>query len=177
MTDATKCKAAQPAAVVYPCGGRAGLPACTWHTCGSLMPTLSVSGSAYEGLNDGYVQTGQMYNEEPVWIGKQKRYVAYFCKTTGAWVFNSDDGYQMEMEMNECRGHFIRSPSGQNQLHTGGSWKIVDATVTCTTSALAGTFFISLPRFRLSHCVRTLVCATGLCTASYIDIYIFIVYR
>ncbi len=108
------------------------------------MPTLSVSGSGYEGLNDGYVQTGQMYNDEPVWTGKQKRYVAYVCKTTGVWVFNSDDGYQMEKEMNECRGHFTRSPSGQNQLYTDGSWKIVDATVTCNTSTLAGTSFISL---------------------------------
>ncbi len=107
---------------------------------------MPVAGSDYEGLNGGYVQTGQMFDEEPVWIGEQKRYVAYFCKLYGGWVFLRDDGpNNMETQMSECRGQFIQRLSGENQLaDTAGSWKVVDATVTCTTSALAGTYLLDL---------------------------------
>ncbi len=109
-----------------------------WHACGSLMPTLTVSGlpSSLEGLNDGYVQTGQTNNGQPVWIGTRNRAVAFLCGGihVGLWTFLTIiDGANYQTDMSACRGEFFISPSGKRQLNTGGSWIDVDVTVTCTS--------------------------------------------
>jgi hypothetical protein len=97
------------------------------------MPTLTLSGlpSSLEGLNDGYVQTGQTNNGQPVWIGTQKRAVAYLCggSWAGQWMFNAKAG-DYQSDMSECRGHLTLSP--KRQLYSGGSWIDVDVAVTCT---------------------------------------------
>ncbi len=96
------------------------------------MPTLTVSGlpSSLEGLNDGYVQTGQTNNGQPVWIGTRNRAVAYLC--SGQWVFSTIvGGYDYQSDMSECRGNFVSKPS-KRQLYKGGSWIDVDVTVACT---------------------------------------------
>ncbi len=100
------------------------------------MPTLTITGLPSSlKLNDGYVQTGQTNNGQPVWIGTRNGAVAYLC--VGEWVFRTIVGGQdYQSDMSECIGSFVLTPS-KRQLYTGGSWIDVDVTavtVTCSSS-------------------------------------------
>ena len=103
------------------------------------MPTLTITGlpSSLEGLNDGYVQTGQTNNGQPVWIGTRNRAVAFLCGGihVGLWTFLTIiDGDNYQTDMSACRGEFYISLSGKRQLYTRlQSWIDVDVTVTCTS--------------------------------------------
>ncbi len=101
------------------------------------MPTLTLSGlsSSQEGLNDGYVQTGETYNGQPVWIGTRGRTVAYLCggSSAGSWMFTTVEGYRSRMS--ECRGFFVIWPSGKRRLVTEGSFNDLDVsavTIACS---------------------------------------------